>query len=106
MELRRLQPERGAVVDAGALSSPRCSTRTAERVGGVTRNKFRARAPTEPRNLVPMSVVEQPEPPAVAVVSAADALRLARPLPSPEELAIEGLTIEEWQALMDALADA
>ncbi|MFN0089708.1 MAG: hypothetical protein ACKVWR_05475 [Acidimicrobiales bacterium] len=53
-----------------------------------------------------MSVVEQPEPPAVAVVSPADALRLARPLPSREELAIEGLTIEEWQALMDALADA
>lgn len=38
-------------------------------------------------------------------VDAADALRLARPLPSADELAIEGLTDDEWDAFMQALAD-
>jgi hypothetical protein len=38
-------------------------------------------------------------------VDAADALRLARPLPSADELAIDGLTDDEWDAFMRALAN-
>ena len=34
------------------------------------------------------------------------ALELARPLPDADALAIEGLSIEEWQALQDALSEA
>lgn len=50
-----------------------------------------------------MSVVEHPEPTGVTIVSPAEAIRRAQPLPGADELAIEGLTVEEWQALMDAL---
>jgi hypothetical protein len=32
-----------------------------------------------------------------------EALRRARRLPSPDDLAIEGLTSHEWDALIDAL---
>lgn len=34
-----------------------------------------------------------------------EALRHARPVPTDEELAIEGLTDDEWQAFRRALAD-
>ena len=50
-------------------------------------------------------MVEHPEEPVLQVWSPAEALRRARPLPSPQELVIEGLTEPEWQALQDALAE-
>ncbi len=50
-------------------------------------------------------MVERPEEPVLQVVSPVEALRRARPLPSAQEFAIEGLTEPEWQALQDALAE-
>ncbi len=56
--------------------------------------------------LLDVSVVERPdEPPKLTVVSPKDALRLARALPGVGEMAIEGLTSEEWQAFEAALAE-
>ena len=56
--------------------------------------------------LLTVSVVERPdEPPKLTVVSPKDALRLARALPGVGEMAIEGLTAEEWQAFEAALAE-
>ncbi len=52
-----------------------------------------------------MSVVQQPEEPAMMVLPPEQALRRARPLPSVEELTIEGLTTEEWNALTAVLAE-
>jgi hypothetical protein len=52
-----------------------------------------------------MLVVQQPEEPAMVVLPPEQALRRARPLPSVEELTIEGLTIEEWNALTAVLAE-
>lgn len=49
-----------------------------------------------------MSVVEQP---GVLVLPPEEALRQARPVPSADELAIEGVTVEEWDAVQAALAD-
>jgi hypothetical protein len=53
-----------------------------------------------------MSVVPSPEQPAGLVILPPDeALRLARPLPNDAEMAIEGLTDEEWAAFQQALAE-
>jgi hypothetical protein len=52
-----------------------------------------------------VSVLDPGQPGAI-VVPPAEALERARPLPDADELAIEGLTVGEWQALMDALAEA
>jgi hypothetical protein len=52
-----------------------------------------------------MSVVEQPSEPSLVVLPPDEALRRARPLPSVEELTIEGLTVEEWNALTAVLAE-
>jgi hypothetical protein len=40
------------------------------------------------------------------VFTPAEALERALPLSNVAELAIEGLTVEEWQAFNDALAEA
>ena len=53
-----------------------------------------------------MSVVEWPEDAGLQVVPASQALERARPLPDADALAIDGLTIEEWQAFQDALTQA
>lgn len=53
-----------------------------------------------------MSVVEWPEEPGLMVLSPKQALERARPLPDADALAIEGLSVEEWQALQDALSEA
>ena len=56
--------------------------------------------------LGPMSVVPHSEKPSgLTVVSPAEALRRARPLPSDDEMAIDGLTDEEWKAFEQALAE-
>ena len=47
----------------------------------------------------------QQEPGHVTVVSPKEALQRARPLPSDEDMAIEGITDEEWDAFERALAD-
>lgn len=52
-----------------------------------------------------MSVVEQPDVPALVVLPPEEALRRARPLPSVEELTIDGLTGDEWDALNAVLAE-
>lgn len=52
-----------------------------------------------------VSTVEQPDEPAVRFYPAEEALDRARPLPSPDELEIEGLTDEEWVAFQEALAE-
>ncbi|HKY14394.1 MAG TPA: hypothetical protein VJM33_05680 [Microthrixaceae bacterium] len=41
----------------------------------------------------------------LTVLSPDEALRRARPAPTAEELEIEGLTDEEWQAFQQALAE-
>lgn len=52
-----------------------------------------------------MSVVEEPAEPTLVVLPPEEALRRARPLPSVEELTIEGLTTDEWNALNAVLAE-
>ena len=52
-----------------------------------------------------MSVVKQPDGPVLVVLPPEEALRGARPLPSVEELTIEGLTSDEWNALNRVLAE-
>lgn len=56
--------------------------------------------------LVTMSTIAQPDQPAgLTVVAPKDAVRHARPVPSADALAIEGLTDEEWDAFEQALAE-
>ena len=54
-----------------------------------------------------MAVV--PTPPSnserLTILPAKEALRRARPLPSSDEMAIEGLTDEEWEAFEAAIAE-
>ena len=50
-------------------------------------------------------MVEQPDKPTLLVFPPEEALRRARPLPSVEELTIEGLTLDEWNALNAVLAE-
>ena len=45
------------------------------------------------------------EPAGLTVLPPEEALRRARPLPSDAELAIEGLTEDEWKAFEKALAE-
>lgn len=53
-----------------------------------------------------MSVARESEEPSALVVVAPDqAVRRAKPVPSPAVLAIEGLTGDEWGAFERALAD-
>ena len=53
-----------------------------------------------------VSLAEQPsEPPRLTVVAPKDAVRQAKPMPSNAEMAIDGLTNEEWDAFERALAD-
>lgn len=53
-----------------------------------------------------MSVAEQPSvPPHLTVLAPQDALREAKPMPSNDEMAIDGLTDEEWDAFKSALAE-
>lgn len=51
-----------------------------------------------------MSTAELPEEP-IRFYPPEEALRRARPLPSPEKLRIEGLTGDEWEAFQQALAE-
>lgn len=53
-----------------------------------------------------MSTVEWPEDAGLHVLSPKVALQRARVLPDADALAIDGLTVEEWQALQDALTQA
>lgn len=50
-------------------------------------------------------MVERTAEPVLQVVSLAEVLRGARPLPSPQELAIEWLNEPECQSLQDTLAE-
>ena len=52
-----------------------------------------------------VSVVEEPREPVLVVVPPEEALRLARPLPSEDDFAIEGLTPDEWSTLNAVLAE-
>ena len=53
-----------------------------------------------------MSVVPNPEEfGGLTILPPDEALRRARPLPSDAELAIEGLTDDEWKAFEKALAE-
>jgi hypothetical protein len=53
-----------------------------------------------------MSSAEQhPEEPGLRLYPPAEALRRARPLPPREELVIEGVSDEEWEAFHQALAE-
>jgi hypothetical protein len=51
------------------------------------------------------SAVQHPQDPVLRLYPPAEALRRARPLPSREELVIEGVSDEEWEAFHQALAD-
>lgn len=48
---------------------------------------------------------EQPKEPVIEFYPPKEALRRARPLPSPDELEIEGLTDEEWEAFQKVLSE-
>jgi hypothetical protein len=53
-----------------------------------------------------VAVAEHPQEPAhLTVVAPKEALRRAQPLPSDEDMALEGLTDDEWDAFEQALAD-
>ena len=52
-----------------------------------------------------MPVAREPDDPKLTFVTPDEAHRRARPLPSDEDMAIEGLTDEEWAAFEKALAD-
>jgi len=52
-----------------------------------------------------VSVVEEPREPVLVVVPPEEALRRARPLPSADDFAIEGLTPDEWSTLNAVLAE-
>ena len=53
-----------------------------------------------------MPAMTQPEQPSgLTVLPPQEALRLARPLPDPADLAIEGISDEEWDAFEQALID-
>ena len=55
---------------------------------------------------VAVAVAENPqEPGPLTVVAPKEALRRAQPLPSDEDMAIEGLTDDEWDGFEQALAD-
>jgi hypothetical protein len=58
------------------------------------------------RTLISMSVVPNPEDlGGLTVLDPEEALLRARPLPSDAEMAIEGLTDDEWKAFEKALAE-
>jgi len=58
------------------------------------------------RTLDEVTVVPRPEEPVgLTVLPPEEALRRARPLPSDSEMAIEGLTEDEWKAFEQALAE-
>ncbi|CCM64898.1 MULTISPECIES: hypothetical protein [Candidatus Neomicrothrix] len=48
---------------------------------------------------------EMTEEEGLIMVTPDEAIARARPLPSPESVAIPGLTDEEWDAFVDALAE-
>ena len=75
----------------------------AESLAGPSRDS--AGDEPEGRTIVGVSVVKQPDGPALVVLPPEEALRSARPLPSVEELTIEGLTSDEWNALNRVLAE-
>lgn len=53
-----------------------------------------------------MAVAENPQESGhLTVVAPNEALRRAQPLPSDDEMAVEGLTDDEWDAFEQALAD-
>ena len=53
-----------------------------------------------------MSVAENPQDSShLTVVGPKEALQRAQPLPSDDDMAVEGLTDEEWAAFEHALAD-
>ena len=53
-----------------------------------------------------VSVVPHPvEPNRLTVLPPREALRRARPMPSNDDMAIEGLSDENWKAFADALAE-
>jgi len=53
-----------------------------------------------------VSVAENPQEPShLTVVTPKEALQRALPLPSDDDMAVEGLTDEEWDAFEQALAD-
>jgi hypothetical protein len=53
-----------------------------------------------------MSVAENPhEDSHLTVLTPKEALERAQPLPSDDDMAVEGLTDEEWDAFEQALAD-
>jgi hypothetical protein len=53
-----------------------------------------------------VSVVPQPEKsPRLTVLPLNEAIRQARPLPSDDDMAIEDLTDDEWQAFQKALTE-
>ncbi len=63
-----------------------------------------------PPTMADMSVVPHPpeppdEPEHLTILPAGEAIRQARPLPSDDDMAIEGLTDEEWTAFAEALAE-
>jgi hypothetical protein len=52
-----------------------------------------------------MSVREEPQDSSFTVVTPAEALMRARPLPLPQDLVIEDVSDVQWQAFWEALAD-
>ena len=66
----------------------------------------RGAGPGRRRKLVAVSTVEQPAEPPVGVYAPEEALRRARPLPPRDLLVLEDVADAEWQAFLEALAEA
>lgn len=58
---------------------------------------------TTPYSQVVSTAENTEEPNHLMVVTLQDALERARPLPNEEDMAIDGLTAEEWEAFKQAL---
>jgi hypothetical protein len=62
-------------------------------------------APAHPLRRVPDDPTAEHREEPIRFYPPEEALRRARPLPSPEELRIEDLTDEEWTRFLEAIAD-
>ncbi len=73
--------------------------------GGRTHRRSRLAARVGGHRLRPVSIVEQPDEPRVAVYPPDEALRRAQPLPPRERLVIEDVPQDDWTAFQEALAE-
>ena len=87
-------------------ASSKCRCRTGQTSPDTALAGSSGPEPASVRTLEEMSVAESPDEAShLTVVTPKEALRRALPLPTDDEMAIEGVTDEEWDAFEHALAD-